>query len=315
MVRGKRVLLEDNVEIGSNVTLSATEIHVGFGTRIEDNCRIALSGENSAFSVGDNCLIGHDSKIIVPMFTTGDYVTLHNHLFVNGIKPCTIGHNVWVGQNCILNARDTLTIGNGVGIGTYSCVWTHGGHGELLEGCRILKIAPVVIEDDAWIVGSFNVISPGVRVGEKAVILTGSVVTKNVAPRSCVAGNPARDITDKVQPYEAVTLERKYEMMKTFIKEHVDTFDRRNVDQLENGWRITDGNDKYEIIFLEKAQDNALDDKVIRVVFTKENATVRRYNNVSIFDLSNKIYTKKRTRPEIAVIRSLLYSKARFVPS
>jgi acetyltransferase-like isoleucine patch superfamily enzyme len=85
-----------------------------------------------------------------------------------------IGHNVWVGQNCVLNAEDDLTIGNHVGIGAYSSVYTHGYFGDLLEGCQVFKVGPVTIEDDVWILGSYNIISPGVTLGAKSLILTGA---------------------------------------------------------------------------------------------------------------------------------------------
>ena len=173
--------------------ISAKSVSLGKGTHIEDNCRIILKGQNSKFSMGDNCLIGNDSKIFLPVFETGDYVILHNHLLANGFKDCIIGHNVWVGQNCILNANDLLSIGNNVGIGAYCSIYTHGFWGEKIEGCTMFKVAPVIIEDDVWIVGSYNVISPSVRIGKKSVILTGSVVTKDVMPFACVAGVPARD--------------------------------------------------------------------------------------------------------------------------
>jgi acetyltransferase-like isoleucine patch superfamily enzyme len=163
VIKGSDICIEDNVAVGDNTPVSANSIHVGFDSRIRENRRIILIGEESKFSIGDNCLIGHDSKTIVPVFETGDYVAMHNHLLVNGHKPCTVGHNVWIGQNCILNSTERLTIGNGVGIGTYSCVWSHGFHGELLEGCKILKSAPTVIEDDVWIVGSYTIVSPGAR--------------------------------------------------------------------------------------------------------------------------------------------------------
>jgi len=313
-IKGKEICIEDNVVIGDNTIISAKNIYIGFGSKIEENCKMLLRGENTKFSIGDNCLIGHDGKIIVPIFEVGDYVTLHNHLFVNGIKPCIIGHNVWVGQNCILNALDRLTIGNGVGIGTYSCIWTHGGHGELLEGCNILKIAPVVIEDDVWIVGSYNVVSPGVTLGRKSVILTGSVVTKDVAPYSCVAGNPARDITNKISPYRELTIDEKYKMMKTFMKEFVDTFYKNSVTELENGWRVREDKRTYEIIFLQEANDEFIGDDSTKIIFTKKSATTKNYKKVTIFDLFTKKYTKKRTEIEIKVIRFLLYSKARFYP-
>ncbi len=50
---------------------------------------------------------------------------------------------------------------------------------------------PVFIGDDAFI-GARSIILKGVSIGNAAVVGAGSVVTKSVAPRSIVAGNPAR---------------------------------------------------------------------------------------------------------------------------
>jgi hypothetical protein len=195
-------------------------------------------------------------------------------------------------------------------------VWTHGGHGELLEGCLIFKRASVTIEDDVWIVGSYNVISPGVTLGAKSVILTGSVVTKDVPAYACVAGNPAKDITDKVPTYRKITPKEKYEMMKGFEKDFVDAFYKQTALETDNGWRIKEGEKTYEIIFLEEATDkNVKEDDSTKLVFTKKNAVTKSYNKITIFDLGTKTYTKKRTELEIKAIRFLLYSKARFLPT
>ena len=313
IIQGKEIRIEDNASVGKNTIIMARKISIGFGTVIEENCKIRkVTGEMVEFSLGDNCFVGHDSKIAVPVFEAGDYVSLNNHLFVNGVKPCIIGHNVWIGQNCILNSRDDLTIGNGVGIGTYSCVWTHGAHGELLEGCTIFKVAPVVIEDDVWIVGSYNVISPGVKLGKKSVILTGSVVTKDVAPCGCVGGNPARDLTDKLKPYKEITIDEKYAMMRKFMEEFVSS--QKGLVKIKNGWRVGEGKNTYEIVFLEKVDNKSLREDSFKIIFTKKNTATRNYRKTTIFDLSAKTYTKRRTFAEIAVIKSLLYSKARFIP-
>jgi acetyltransferase-like isoleucine patch superfamily enzyme len=53
-----------------------------------------------------------------------------------------------------------------------------------------------VIEDHVWI-GARAIISPGVRIGEGAVIGAGSVVTRDVEPYTIVAGNPARFIKER----------------------------------------------------------------------------------------------------------------------
>jgi galactoside O-acetyltransferase len=56
-----------------------------------------------------------------------------------------------------------------------------------------IKIAPVRINSRAW-VGFNAIILKGVTIGEDAIVAAGAVVTKDVPPRSVVAGNPARVI-------------------------------------------------------------------------------------------------------------------------
>jgi acetyltransferase-like isoleucine patch superfamily enzyme len=48
----------------------------------------------------------------------------------------------------------------------------------------------VTIGDDAWI-GAGAILLPNVTVGERAVVAAGAVVTRDVPPRTVVAGNPA----------------------------------------------------------------------------------------------------------------------------
>jgi len=56
-----------------------------------------------------------------------------------------------------------------------------------------VSVKPVTIESKVWI--GFNVIIlSGVTIGEGAVIGAGSVVTRDVAPYTVMAGNPARVI-------------------------------------------------------------------------------------------------------------------------
>jgi acetyltransferase-like isoleucine patch superfamily enzyme len=58
-------------------------------------------------------------------------------------------------------------------------------------------IKEVVIEDHCWI-GANAVILKGVTVGEGAVVAANSVVTKDVEPRTMVAGNPAQVVKRNV---------------------------------------------------------------------------------------------------------------------
>jgi phosphonate metabolism protein (transferase hexapeptide repeat family) len=64
-----------------------------------------------------------------------------------------------------------------------------------------------VIGHDTWI-GHGAVVKPEVTVGNGAVVGAGSVVTKDVAPYTIVAGNPARVIRPRFTPDVAAGMER-----------------------------------------------------------------------------------------------------------
>ncbi|SMY06747.1 DapH/DapD/GlmU-related protein [Flavimaricola marinus] len=127
------------------------------------------------------------------------------------ISPFTIqfGRHVRIGEMSFVNRGatfldgNTITIGNRVAVGpnVQFITDTHPLRPEDRfpppepeddPPFRVINIAlPIVVEDEAWI-GAGAIILPGVTVGNAAVVGAGAVVTKDVAPRTVVAGNPAR---------------------------------------------------------------------------------------------------------------------------
>jgi acetyltransferase-like isoleucine patch superfamily enzyme len=109
-----------------------------------------------------------------------------------------IGDNVWISKNVALYASSGIRIGNDVIIAKdVSLISGDHGHGDKnlkinQQAMKQFKL-PITIEDDVWI-GEKAIILKGVTVGGGSVIGAGSVVTKDVAPFSIVAGNPAKII-------------------------------------------------------------------------------------------------------------------------
>lgn len=123
-----------------------------------------------------------------------------------------IGARTHIGGNTLLDAACGIEIGDDVLIAFDVLVMDHDSHAlrfadrrddvaDWMAGKKDwthVARAPVRIRDKVWI-GARVCILKGVEIGEGAVVGTGSVVTKDVAPWTVVAGNPAavvRELTD-----------------------------------------------------------------------------------------------------------------------
>ena len=103
-----------------------------------------------------------------------------------------LGDRVVVNPDCHLDGRGgSLIIGEDTDIGPYTHLWTlqHDPNSETHAPVG----GDVLIADHVWIASRVTVL-PGVSIGRGAVVAAGSVVTKDVAERSIVAGTPAREI-------------------------------------------------------------------------------------------------------------------------
>ena len=126
-----------------------------------------------------------------------------------------IGSNSYVGGTSLVCAQ-RIAIGDDVLIAWGGTIVDHDSHSlqweqrkndvkDTFEGRKDwshVKVRPVTIGNRAWI--GFNVsILRGVTIGEGAVVGACSVVTRDVAPYSVVAGNPARFIRHLAHEHQA----------------------------------------------------------------------------------------------------------------
>lgn len=116
---------------------------------------------------------------------------------VNGGK-LTIGQGAANVGLTIMCAKE-VTIGNGVRIGRNVSIRDWNGPHVIVSDTYV-NHAPVKIEDHVWLCTGCSIM-PGVTVGEGSVVATNAVVTKDVPPRSLVAGTPARVIKSDIEWY------------------------------------------------------------------------------------------------------------------
>ena len=122
---------------------------------------------------------------------TGKSTSIHRFCRFFHVGKLKIGNNSTINFGCYLDNRRGIAVGNNVGIAHNTKIYTLGH--DIDDPEFKTKGKPVVIEDNSFIFSN-AIIMPGVTIGEGAVILPGSVVTKNVEPWSVVGGNPARFI-------------------------------------------------------------------------------------------------------------------------
>ena len=125
--------------------------------------------------IGDNCFIAADC-------------TLHG--------PITIGNEVAINHHCILDGgRSGIVLADQVRMAAYCHLYAFD-HGMDL-GQPIYQQAVtskgIVIGKDVWL-GAHVGIKDGVRIADQAVVGMNSMVTKDVATREIVVGNPAKMI-------------------------------------------------------------------------------------------------------------------------
>lgn len=125
--------------------------------------------------------------------------SIHRHCKFFHIGKFSMGMGGVINFGCYLDNRRGIVIGNNVGIAHNTKIYTLGHDIDSAEFKT--KGAPVVIEDNVFIFSN-SLIMPGVTIHEGAIVLAGSVVTKDVECRTIVGGNPAKPIRMRTAPID-----------------------------------------------------------------------------------------------------------------
>jgi acetyltransferase-like isoleucine patch superfamily enzyme len=188
--------LYDNATIGEG-TIVEEDVCVGF--RYHPDCGRTLVGANGILrkgtviygdvKIGDYFQSGHYT-VIRARVRIGDYCTVSHHSTLEGI--IRFGDGVRIMSHVYIPSRTWFGNHVFVGPGVTFLNDRMPGRVDIMETPR-----GATIEDDVMIGGGCTILA-GVTIGERSFIAAGAVVTKDIPPRSFVAGVPG-----KIQPLPA----------------------------------------------------------------------------------------------------------------
>lgn len=235
-VAGKTLLVVENprlsfLRILRSIAHEARQVGVHPTAHVEPGARL---GEN--VWVGPFCYVGE--------CTIGDNTVLHGHVHVygNGVRigrNCNLYAHVTVGTDGFGYSRDEQgrpemfpsiggvviedevdihcysnvdrgTLGDTVvGTGTKIDKYNHIGHNVRIGRYCLIKAQCVLaggarVEDYATVGICVAVKNGGVRIGERAMVGMGAIVTRDVPPGETVAGNPARPLEEQKRIQEVL---------------------------------------------------------------------------------------------------------------
>jgi acetyltransferase-like isoleucine patch superfamily enzyme len=207
--------LPADAEIGANVVIHAG-VRLGRGVRIQD---AAILGKALVLSRQSQATLREPAPTQI-----GDEATIAAGAVV--VAGASIGTGAFIGDQA--HVRERAVVGAESGVGRGSAVDNDVVIGERVRiqtGCYITAFT--TIEDDVFLgpgvftfndnamgrhekgielkgatlrracrIGGGALILPGIEVGEEAFVATGSVVTRDVPPRTLVMGSPARRVRD-----------------------------------------------------------------------------------------------------------------------
>ncbi len=210
---GPQVIMGTGCRVGHHVVIHA-DTRIGDEVRIDDHAtlgKLPMRAANSAttkeqelppLSVGDQCIVGTgvvlyrgatvDGKVLMAdLCTVRENVSIGRGTIVGrGVTVenfCTIGRFCKLESECYLSAYSTLEdrvfVAPGVVTSNDNFVGRTAERFKHFKGVTVRKGGRI---------GAGSVILPGIEIGEDGLVAAGSVVTRDVPPRTIVLGSPAK---------------------------------------------------------------------------------------------------------------------------
>ncbi len=259
------------------------------GARIGNRVRIGSgsfiwSSDFRNVSIGDGVTIRDNTRFFCERLTIEEDAFVERDSFVSG-SEFFLGFGCYFGQRMFVDCTSPVKIGREVII-SFTNIYTHEmNYAWVTEGRVKRKSGPVTIGPRASLAPGIH-IGADVNIGEHAIIGSGSVVLKDVAPYTLSAGVPCREIRSIKEQFQA-----KQSVLDE-VKGDLETYIRRKYP-----------NKKIQLLFRDSVELRALDEQVTDHFFMIGNYIVDevfrelkvRSGLLSAFDLRRQLYYKNES--------------------
>ncbi len=177
LLSAKEINIGNNVSIGPFSVVRASKISIGNYSKIQP---LAI--------VSCHTLEMHNHTHIAPLAiikgeqSNRSYLKLGNHSRIFPFCWIDTGHGVEIGQH--------------VGIGGHTLIFTHGVWPNYLDGASV-SFGKVIIEDNVWIPWRVFIL-PGTVIGENSVVGGNSLLNKKYPANALIGGSPAKVIKEDI---------------------------------------------------------------------------------------------------------------------
>lgn len=193
-----RRMLGSKIGKGSKIKfgtlLTSKKILIGNNSSIGPFTRIS----SSELSVANNAKIKSLTSISTRIIEVGNYAHIAPLCIISSSHTeraiFKIGNHSRIFPFCWLEPGEGIYIGNHVGIGGHTLMFTHGVWPDYVDGGPV-AYGPIKIEDNVWLPWRVFIM-PNVTIGANAIIGANSTVNKSIPANALAAGSPAKIVKE-----------------------------------------------------------------------------------------------------------------------